>query len=194
MIKVLQLHGNEKIVRVILYIFKNLSGSDKMVEYMLDFNLDKEVYKLTNRGWTDPEIRKNLEDLEKVLSENYKVLNSYEKFKKQLSLGILKWGPVHNDTFWSEHFLLCEENKFEPIQDLVNLLSVGDDTTKAVACYDLGQFARYHAYGKLVLENMGAKDKIITLMETSQDPGVREQALIAVQKILISDWQRIGKS
>lgn len=45
-----------------------------MVEYMLDFNLDKEVYKLTNRGWTDPEIRKNLEDLEKVLSDNYKVL------------------------------------------------------------------------------------------------------------------------
>jgi hypothetical protein len=45
-----------------------------------------------------------------------------------------------------------------------------------------------------VLEKIGAKDKIITLMETSQDPGVREHALIAVQKILISDWQRIGKS
>lgn len=75
--------------------------------------------------------------------------SSYEKFKKQLSLGILKWGPVHNDTFWSEHFLLCEENDFDPIHQLVQLLGVGDDNTKAVACYDLGQFARYHAYGKL---------------------------------------------
>jgi len=45
-----------------------------------------------------------------------------------------------------------------------------------------------------VLEKIGAKDKIIILMETSQDPGVREHALIAVQKILISDWQRIGKN
>jgi hypothetical protein len=44
-----------------------------------------------------------------------------------------------------------------------------------------------------VLEKKGAKEKIITLMETSKNPEVREQALVAVQKILISDWQRIGK-
>ena len=160
---------------------------------MLDCDLDKEVNKLLNRHWVDAEIQKNLTDLEKILNENYKVLNSYEKFKKQLSLGILKWGPVHNDTFWSEHFLLCEENDFDPINQLVILLDNGSDLTKAVACYDLGQFARYHPYGKLVLEKKGAKDKIIALMETSKDPAVREQALIAVQKMLISDWQRIGR-
>ena len=45
-----------------------------------------------------------------------------------------------------------------------------------------------------VLEKKGAKDKIINLMETSKNPEIREQALIAVQKILISDWQKIGKS
>lgn len=44
-----------------------------------------------------------------------------------------------------------------------------------------------------MLEKKGAKDKIIALMETSKNPEIREQALIAVQKMLISDWQRIGK-
>ncbi len=44
-----------------------------------------------------------------------------------------------------------------------------------------------------MLEKKGAKDRIITLMETSKNPDVREQALIAVQKMLISDWQKIGK-
>jgi len=120
--------------------------------------------------------------------------SSYEKFKKQLNLGILKWGPVHNDTFWSEHFMMCEENDFDPVNQLVKLLDSGSDLTKAVACYDLGQFARYHPYGRLVLDKKRAKDRIILLMETSKDPGVREQALIAVQKMLITDWQKIGKS
>ena len=99
-----------------------------------------------------------MEELEKVLNENYKVLkyanynylcSSYEKFKKQLTLGVMKWGPVHNDTFWSEHVMLCEENDFDPIKQLVILLDNGNDLTKAVACYDLGQFARYHPYGRL---------------------------------------------
>lgn len=44
------------------------------MEYMLDCDLDKEVNKLLNRHWVDLEIQKNLTDLEKVLSENYKVL------------------------------------------------------------------------------------------------------------------------
>jgi len=51
-----------------------LSGSDKIVEYMLDFDLDKEVNKLVNRTWVDTEIEKHLLELEKVLNENYKVL------------------------------------------------------------------------------------------------------------------------
>lgn len=104
---------------------------------------------LLNRHWVDEEIQKCLQEIEKVLSENYKVLNSYEKFKKQLASGILKWGPVHNDIFWSEHFLLCEENDFACINQLIALLNAGNDTSIAVACYDLGQFARYHPYGRL---------------------------------------------
>ena len=51
--------------------------------------------------------------------------------------------------------------------------------------------ARYYIR---VLEKKGAKDKIILLMENSKDPSIREQALVAVQKMLISDWQRIGKN
>ena len=51
-----------------------MCGSEKSVEYMLDCDLDKEVNKLQNRHWVDPEIQKNLNDLEKILNENYKVL------------------------------------------------------------------------------------------------------------------------
>jgi hypothetical protein len=45
-----------------------------------------------------------------------------------------------------------------------------------------------------VLEKNGAKDIIMNLMENSKNPEIREQALVAVQKILISDWHKITKA
>lgn len=192
-IKILQQHGNEKIARITLYFFKNLCAIDKCIEYMLDCDLDREVNKLQNRHWVDPDIQKNLEAIEKVLNEHYKVLSSFEKFKKQLTDKHLKWGPVHNDTFWSEHYPACEEDGFACIKALIALLEDGTDSTKAVACYDIGQFARFHPHGRKVLEGFHAKDKIIYLMQNSQSAEVREHALVAVQKMLITDWQKITK-
>ena len=125
---------------------------------MLDNELDREINTLLNRHWVDQEILKCLEDVEKTLNENYKVLkyltkwitiSSYEKFKQQLSTGILKWGPVHNDVFWSEHFIQCEEDDFAAINKLIILMNTGNESTTAIACYDLGQFARFHPYGRL---------------------------------------------
>lgn len=59
---------------------QNLSDDEKCIEYMLDCDLDREINKLLNRHWVDPEIVKNLSELEKVLNENYKVLK-YETQK-----------------------------------------------------------------------------------------------------------------
>lgn len=41
---------------------------------MLDNELDKQVNMLLNRHWVDQEILNCLEDVEKILNENYKVL------------------------------------------------------------------------------------------------------------------------
>lgn len=39
-----------------------------------------------------------------------------------------------------------------------------DDRSKAIACYDLGEFARFFAFGRQILEGMNLKEKIIQLM------------------------------
>lgn len=36
-----------------------------------------------------------------------------------------------------------------------------DDRSKAIACYDLGEFARFFAFGRQILEGMSLKEKII---------------------------------
>jgi len=40
----------------------------------------------------------------------------------------------------------------------VHLLESEDDTTQAVACYDLGEFCRFHKFGKNVLEKLDGKE------------------------------------
>jgi V-type H+-transporting ATPase subunit H len=40
-----------------------------------------------------------------------------------------------------------------------------DDIQKAVACYDLGEFARYYSKGKKYLEVKGGKEAIMSVMQ-----------------------------
>ncbi len=56
---------------------------------------------------------------------------------------------------------------------LNNLLEIDDPMTKAVACYDIGEFSRLYPYSKLVLEKMGCKSKLMHMVENESE-SVRE--------------------
>jgi V-type H+-transporting ATPase subunit H len=43
---------------------------------------------------------------------------------------------------------------------LIDLIDSEKLTTVAVACYDLGEFCRFHPFGRSILENQGGKAKI----------------------------------
>ena len=50
------------------------------------------------------------------------------------------------------------------IKVLVDIVSPNNDTddkVKAIACFDLGEFARFFAFGRQILEGLGLKEKII---------------------------------
>ena len=52
----------------------------------------------------------------------------------------------------------------------------------AIACHDLGQYAKYGGSGgKKYLNELGAKQRVMELM-THEDPEVRYHALSATQK------------
>jgi V-type H+-transporting ATPase subunit H len=75
--------------------------------------------------------------------------------KGQVDRKSLKWGPVHREEFWKENvhkFHRSEEN-LQIIVDLVDIVKNPkiNDTTKAIACFDLGEFARYSG-GKRLLD------------------------------------------
>jgi len=113
---------------------------------------------------------------------------------KEVNNGILEWGPIHSERFWKENFKKMEENNFLIIEKLVRLLHTENPELKhknqAIACFDLGEFCRNHPFGKKVIEKFECKSKMMDLIK-SQDEVVRENATIAIQKMLLNNWQAV---
>ena len=85
----------------------------------------------------------------------------------------LTWSPVHTEKFWQTNFIYFNDaENLECINVLVEIIrSRGDgkdmhglDQMKAVACYDIGEFARFFPLGKEFLEERDTKTYLAELM------------------------------
>lgn len=97
--------------------------------------------------------------------------------------------------FWRENVHKFNENKYLLLTKLCAILeSTASETTELqVACHDLGEYTRYYARGKAVLEKLGIKSAIMRLM-AHKDKMVKYQALLAVQKIMVQNWEYLDKN
>ncbi len=110
-----------------------------------------------------------LERLFEYLDQNYKIFSSIDKFRKEVHKKNLRWGLVHTEKFWQENFIYFHEKEnLDLIKILVDLLQHGDDRVKAIACFDLGEFARFFPFGRQYLDTLNIKVKIINLMQVSE--------------------------
>lgn len=103
----------------------------------------------------------------------------------------MTFGPCHTAKFWKENIKQTEKNNFYVIKKLIDLLDSEDETTQAVACFDLGEFSRLHPFSKTILEQFEGKTKLMKIIE-KESPIVRENALVAIQKLMINNWQIIS--
>lgn len=56
----------------------------------------------------------------------------------------------------------------------------------------VGEFARFHPFGKAVVGKLGGKAALMALLSTVEaSASVQKQALLAVQKVMLNDWQRV---
>jgi len=63
------------------------------------------------------------------------------------------------------------------IKIVVELLSHDDDKVQAIACYDLGEFARFFPMGRQYLERLGVKEKIIEVMGKRSSAELKKEAI-----------------
>ena len=64
---------------------------------------------------------------------------------------------------------------------------------KAVACYDIGEFARFFPLGKEFLEERDTKTYLAELMGNQQSSAeLKKEAITAYQKMLMHAWGQSG--
>ncbi|KAJ1658159.1 H(+)-transporting V1 sector ATPase subunit H [Dispira simplex] len=182
----------EKLVRIIMATFKNMlvMAPEANVAAMLVVKLLNFCDNLASRKWTDGDIKDDIDFIVDELTERFQKMTTWDEYASELVSGRLGWTPSHtSEAFWKLHASNLAENNGQWFSRLHELLNSSDDPIiLAVAAHDIGQFAKHYSPGKKMVQESGAKQRIMELM-THGNPDVRYQALVAVQILMAHAWE-----
>ncbi|KAF8519318.1 ATPase, V1 complex, subunit H [Hysterangium stoloniferum] len=183
----------EKVVRVVVATFRNLvsKAPSQNLPAMFVVKLLPFIRNLSGRKWSDDEIVEDVQYLKDELTVHFQNLTTYDEYASELSSGHLLWSPVHtSEAFWSENATKLNEKDYEQLKTLVKLLTESKDPlVLAVAAHDVGQYVKHYDRGKKIVDDLGAKRRVMELM-SHDNPDVRYQALISVQRLISQPWTR----
>jgi len=191
LITVAQHAVKEKVIRVIVATFRNLvtKAPSANLPAMLVAQLLPYAKNLCGRKWTDEDIVEDVQYLRDELAANFESLTTYDEYTSELTSGHLSWTPVHeSDDFWKENATKLNEKDFAQLKELLRLLnSSKDPVVLAVAVHDVGQYVKHYERGKIIINDLGAKRRVMELM-SHPDSEVRYRALISVQQLVSQSW------
>ena len=194
--QVLREYSTEKIVRITLATLRNIITIDKLLrKEMVGTGLISILEQLCMRRWNDDDIKQDLQYLANNLTQEIKVMSTWELYKSEVLSGALEWGPTHMDeNFWKENVEMIEGNNREVLKCLGKLLSQSNDpTVVCVACNDLANVVKYHPRGKYLILALDIKKRLMQLM-AGDDKQVRRFALNCVQVLMISKWDLMQRT
>jgi len=172
---------NNKVVNGSVFLNEMIgSGLVKSVDFMLE------------RQWSDPDIIGDLNALCKLLRENYKEMSRWDIYEAEVYSGSLAWGILHTEKFFRENHKKFEglDGNFTTLKKLITLTTGNDDDVAAIACYDIGEFVRYYPNGRMITNQLGAKDVIMKLINHDNEE-LQRHALQCVSKIMVQNWAAV---
>lgn len=215
--------AKEKVTRIILAVFRNLieKPEDAQVSKehciaMVQCKVLKQLSILEQRRFDDEDITGDVEFLTEKLQNSVQDLSSFDEYSTEVKSARLEWSPVHKSAkFWRENAQRLNEKNYELLRILVHLLETSTDPlvlagknslvlfyvkhkilklpfTQLVASFDIGEYVRHYPRGKNVIEQLGGKQLVMQLL-SHEDPNVRYEALLAVQKLMVHNWEYLGK-
>ncbi|KAK2551473.1 V-type proton ATPase subunit H [Acropora cervicornis] len=162
---ILRESGKEKVTRIIIATLRNLL--EKPEERKNDAALSMVQCKL---------LPEDVEIVYEKLNERVQDLSTFDEYAAE-----------------RENAQRLNENNFELLKTLTRLMDISTDPIiLAVAAHDTGEYVRHYPRGKHVLENLGCKVMVMRMM-THNDASVRKEALLAVQKLMVHNWEYLGK-
>ncbi|KAB0793326.1 hypothetical protein PPYR_12946 [Photinus pyralis] len=190
----------EKVTRIILAVFRNLieKPEDSQVSKehciaMVQCKVLKQLTILEQRKYDDEDVSSDVEFLTEKLQSSVQDLSSFDEYATEVKSGRLEWSPVHKSKFWRENAQRLNEKNYELLRILVHLLETSKDAlVLSVASFDIGEYVRHYPRGKHVIEQLGGKQLVMQLL-AHEDPNVRYEALLAVQKLMVHNWEYLGK-
>lgn len=193
----------EKVTRIILATFRNLIENPEdpditkdnaitMVQGKVLKQLD--ILKQAGNKYEDPDLLEDIDALHEKLQSYVQDLSSFDEYSNEVRSGRLEWSPVHsNEKFWRENAARLNEKNYELLKILIKILETSKDPlVLSVAIHDIGAYVRYYPRGKTVIENLGGKYLIMQLMD-DMDPNVKYEALLCVQKLVVHNWEYLGR-
>jgi V-type H+-transporting ATPase subunit H len=189
---VLKTSRSEKVVRISIALLRNILDFPKSIPDVVESSISISLQNLEYEKWKEQDLYAEIKDLQLRLAETISTHYIIARFERELDSGVLNLGHVHSERFWMENAVNFEAQDFIMIKQLVNLLtSSTDGTTLAIACFDIGEFARAHPFGKRALAKTDAKSKVMALMTHSIREVARE-ALLCTQKLMLNNWQSVA--
>ncbi|KAJ2351141.1 H(+)-transporting V1 sector ATPase subunit H [Coemansia sp. RSA 2618] len=183
----------EKVVRIILATWTNLAQHAANVPALLVARVPACVETLrAGRNFKDEDLKLMLGALAETLAEHSGVMTSWDEYVNQLKSGKLEWCGWHrSEQFWKIHVAKMDEQDHRIVRLLARVLAAPEstDTSVAVACHDLSQYVKYNPEGKKFVSKVGAKQRVMTLMTTSESAEVKYEALMCVQQIMLNAWR-----
>ncbi|KAL7055029.1 hypothetical protein AAHC03_024273 [Spirometra sp. Aus1] len=142
----------------------------------------------------DPEMTDDMKFLQETLKTSVQDVSSLEEYTTELTSGRLEWSPVHkSEKFWRENADKFTEKNYELLKMLVYIMEHSTEPLiLSVAAYDVGEFVRHYPRGKQVIDQLGGKHLVMSLLQHA-DASVRYNALLALQKIMVHNWEYLGK-
>ncbi|XP_005101408.1 V-type proton ATPase subunit H [Aplysia californica] len=192
----------EKVTRIVLATFRNLleKVTEELVKQehavaMVQCKVLKHLELQEGRHIQDEDIVADLKFVTETLHDSIKHLSSLDEYVSEVKSGRLEWSPVHrSDRFWHENAAHLNDHNYELLKMLIKLLETSKDPLiLSVAAHDIGEYVRYYPRGKNIVEQLGGKQMVMQFMMHS-DPNVKYEALIAVQKIMVHNWEYLGKA
>jgi len=201
MADILSESAKEKVTRIILALFHNLLSNPTEPELakenalaMVTCKVLKTLELLENRKFEDDDITEDIEFLKEELEKSFHDLSSFDEYSTEVKSGRLEWSPVHTSVkFWRENAEKLNDKNYELLKILIRLLETSKDPLiLSVANHDIGEYVRHYPRGKNVVDKLGGKQMVMHHL-AHEDPNVRYEALLAVQKIMVHNWEYLGK-
>jgi V-type H+-transporting ATPase subunit H len=158
---------------------------------MVESGIVHAIQPLEYEKWRDAELYDAIRGAANRVAAETSRHSNFERYEKELRGESLKWGFIHSEKFWLENVNQFEKDNFAPVAQLVKLLASSDPETQAVACHDLGEFARLHPSGRRVIAKLNGKNAVMALM-TNGTREVSKEALLCTQKLMLNQWQKVN--